>query len=141
MDCKGQYISLTIRSQSTPAAAHRNIKLEKIISNKYRAGIQFKNLKSVKESIESSERDDVQPLRWGKWKTYPYVIEHKGKEYVRLYPSTNSDTGMEITYLVNGKQVNKTEFNTYLKPCDRLKQGTTPECFFVALENILEVKE
>lgn len=139
--CKGHYISLTIKSPTTPAAAHRNIKLEKIISNKYRAGIQFKNLTSVKEAIESGEREEVQPLRWGKWKEYPYVIEHKGKEYVRLYPSINSDTGMEVKYMVDDKEVDRTEYNKYLKPCDVNKQGTVPECFFIALENILDIKE
>ena len=51
LNCRGQYISLTIKTEVTPAAAHKQKKLEKITSNKFRAGIQFKNLKSVKDAI------------------------------------------------------------------------------------------
>ena len=141
LNCKGQYISLITKSEVQPAAAHKGVYLEKITSNKYRAGIQFKNLKSVKDAIEAGEREEIQPLRWGKWKKYPYIVEHKDKEYIRLYPSTNSDSGIEVKYKVNGKEVPRSEFNAYLKPSDLNKQGVMPECYMVALDNILEIKE
>jgi hypothetical protein len=141
LNCKGQYISLITKTTVQPAAAHKSVALEKIISNKYRAGIQFKNLTSVKKAIESGEREEIQPLRWGKWKKYPYVIEHKDKEYIRLYPSTNSDSGIEVKYKVNGKEVPRSAFNAYLKPSDLNKQGAIPECYYIALDNILEIKE
>lgn len=141
LDCKGQYISLVTKTEVKPAAAHKDVVLEKITSNKYRAGIQFKNLKSVKDAIESGERGEIQPLRWGTWKKYPYVIEHKEKEYIRLYPATNSDSGIEVKYKVNGQEVPRSTFNSYLKPSDLNKQGTIPECFCVAVDNILEIKD
>jgi len=141
LNCKGQYVSLVTRTEVKPAATYKDVVLEKIISSKYRAGIQFKNLKSVQDAIEAGERDEVQPLRWGKWKQYPYVIEHKEKEYIRLYPSTNSDNGMEVKYKVNGQEVPRSTFNSYLKPSDLNKQGTAPECYYIALDNILEIKD
>lgn len=141
LNCKGQYISLTIKSDVTPAAAHKQKKLEKITSNKFRAGIQFKNLKSVKDTIESGERDEIQPLRWGKWKKYPYIIEHKDREYVRLYPSVNTASGITVTYKVDNIEVTRDIFNEYLKPSDRDRQGEVPECFTVAADNILTINE
>ena len=49
--------------------------------------------------------------------------------------------GIEVKYKVNGKEVPRSEFNTYLKPSDLNKQGTIPECYMVALDNILEIKD
>ncbi len=141
LNCKGQYISLITKSEVQPAATYKGVRLEKIMSNKYRAGIQFKNLKSVKDAIEAGEREEIKPLRWGKWKKYPYIIEHNNKEYIRLYPSTNSDSGIEVKYKVNGEEVPRSTFNLYLKPSDLNKQGTVPECYMVALDNILEIKD
>jgi len=141
LNCKGQYISLTIKSEPKPSAAHRNKRLEKFTSSKFRAGISFQNLKSVKDAIESKERGEVQPLPWGKWKQYPYIVEHKDKEYIRLYPAINSDTGMEVVYKVDGKEVSRSEYNEYLNPSSVAKQGTQQECYMVAAENILEIKE
>jgi len=141
LDCKGQYVSLITKSEVKPAASYRNVRLEKVITNKYRAGIEFRNLKAVKDAIESGERGEIQPLRWGKWKQYPYIIEHKGKEYVRLYPATNSDSGISVTYKVDGKEVSRGEFNAYLVPSAVEKQGETPECFYIAVDNILGIKD
>ena len=141
LNCRGQHISLTIKTEVTPAAAHKQKKLEKITSNKFRAGIQFKNLKSMKDAIESGERGEIQPLRWGKWKKYPYIIEHKDREYVRLYPSVNTASGITVTYKVDGIEVTRDTFNEYLKPSDRDRQGEVPECFTVAADNILTINE
>ena len=141
LNCKGQYISLNIKSNPKPAASYKDVRLEKHTSSKFRAGIEFQNLKSVKDAIENKERGEVQPLPWGQWKKYPYIIEHKDKEYIRLYPAVNSTSGAEVKYIVNGKEVDKSTFNTYLKPSDVAKQGTTMECFVVAIENIFEVEE
>ena len=45
LNCKGQYVSLVTRTEVKPAAAYKDVVLEKIISSKYRAGIQFKTPK------------------------------------------------------------------------------------------------
>jgi hypothetical protein len=141
LNCKGQYISLNIKSEPKPAASYKDVRLEKHTSSKFRAGIEFQNLKSVKDAIESKERGEVQPLPWGQWKKYPYIIEHKEKEYIRLYPAVNSSSGTEVKYIVDGNEVDKSTFNKYLKPSDVAKQGTTPECFCVAIENVFEVED
>lgn len=54
-----------------------------------RTGINFANLSSVKEGIAKEERQEVQPLQWGQWKEFPFVIEHKGNDYLRLYPASS----------------------------------------------------
>lgn len=58
------------------------------------AGIDYANRKEVREAIEAGQRGEVQPLPWGTWGEYPYIIKHTPKganevnEYIRLYPPT-----------------------------------------------------
>ena len=60
---KGHFINATFKSEKKPAAAHKEISLEKRISGVFRAGISFENLSSVKEGIKSGERGEVQSLQ------------------------------------------------------------------------------
>ncbi len=63
--------------------------IEKETSATIRAGINFAKLSSVKEGILRDERMDVQPLSWGKWTEFPFIIEHKENDYLRLYPASS----------------------------------------------------
>jgi hypothetical protein len=44
-------------------------------------------------------------LPWGSWKNYPYTIEHKGTNYLRLFQ--NKATKMISDYYIDGVLVNK----------------------------------
>ena len=46
-----------------------------------------------------------------------------------------------MKYKVNGKEVPRSTFNSYLKPSDLNRQGTVPECYYIAMDNILEIKD
>jgi hypothetical protein len=54
------------------------------------AGTEFANRKDVREAIEAGERGTVGPLPWGVWAQYPFIIAHKGNEYIRLYPPSEA---------------------------------------------------
>lgn len=54
------------------------------------AGVSFANRKEVREAIELGLRGGVQPLPWGEWSDYPFLITHKGETYVRLFPPTDA---------------------------------------------------
>lgn len=145
---KGQYISATFQTEKKGAAAHKLVKLEKKTSGIFRAGIDFGNLSTVKESIENGERGEVQPLVWGKWEKFPYTILHTPKNqteeirYVRLYPSLNQIHKVSVQYLVNGVETTKQKFVSYLTNSDAremLEGGKEIECFTVMHKNLLKL--
>ena len=148
---KGQFVRVAWESEKKPASEHKNVKLVKKSSGVFRAGINFSKLGSVIDGIRDGERGEVQKLPWGKWKQFPYIIEHKDTEYVRLYPPgdtiTNDDgttkrvsdwgrAKMEVEYFVDGKPVDKKTFNGYLTPSEANKDGDLPDCFTVKRSNL-----
>lgn len=146
MTSTGQFCRVTFTSEK-PAAKHKERKLVKRINGVFRSGIQFKNLGAVKEAIAVGERGEVKSLPWGQWVEYPYIIEHKGHFYIRLYPPhKRNDDGrlvpywnenqLSIEYYVDGQAVNKEYFNSFLTPSDIKKENRRPECFTVKSENI-----
>jgi hypothetical protein len=136
---KGQFISATFKSEKKAAAAFKGVKLEKLIEGTFRAGINFANLGSVKEGIESGERGEVQPLPWGTWLQFPYTISHKEEIYVRLYPTENCK--LKVTYLVDSVEVEKDKFLSFLTPSEqaRANEGERPECITVKKSNLLKL--
>lgn len=142
LNARGQFVKAVWKSNPTPAAAHKKagIVLEKHTSAVCRAGINFANLSSVQQGIEEGTRGEVQELPWGQWKVFPYIIEHKEAEYIRLYPT---DSKCETLYFVNGVEVDRNAFSAYLTPSDAAKMtsGEKPECFTIKRENILATEE
>lgn len=142
LKAKGNFVKAIWKSNSSPAAAHKKagVVLEKHTSAVCRAGINFANLSSVQIGIEEGTRGEAQPLPWGEWKSFPYIITHKDTEYVRLYPT---DSRCETIYFVNGEKVDKDTFKSYLTPSEanKLSSGEKPECFTVKRENILSTED
>jgi hypothetical protein len=136
---KGNFISAIFKSEKKPSASFKGVRLEKVVQGTFRAGINFANLGSVKKGIESGERGEVQPLPWGVWKTFPYVIEYKETEYIRLYPTDNCQ--LKATYLVDSVEVDREKFLSYLTPSERERatNGEKPECITIKRENILKL--
>ena len=136
---KGQFISATFKSEKKPSASFKGVRLEKLIEGTFRAGINFANLGSVKEGIASGERGEVQPLPWGTWLKFPYLISHKEETYVRLYPTENCK--LKATYLVDGVEVTREKFLSFLTPSEqaRANEGERPECITVKKSNILKL--
>ena len=137
---KGQYVSVSWKSEVTPSSAHKGVTLEKHTRAVCRAGVSFERMQSVKNAIAKGERPDIQPLAWGQWKDYPHTITHKGQDYVRLYPSTNNPT--HSTYYANGQEVTKDKFASFLAPskAKKLLDKSTPQCFTVKASNLIDVK-
>ena len=136
---KGQFVKVSFQSEKKPAAAHKGTSLVKQTTGVFRAGINFANLKSVKDGIANGERGEVQPLPWGEWVKFPYLISHKGESYIRLYPAVNGK--VIVTYLVNGSPVDKDTFNGYLTPSDARRPDEPIECFTVKLNNVISIAD
>ena len=135
LSSKGQFVTVNFTSEKKPAAKFKGVSLVKIVAGIFRAGVNFANLASVKDGIASGERGPVQPLAWGDWLHFPYVITHKGGLYYRLYPVPSSR--MSVTYTVDGAEVDRDTFLGYLTPSERAKaeSGDVPECITVKAEN------
>ena len=135
----GQFVSASWASNPTPAAFHKNngVVLEKRTRATVKTGIDFANLNEVKQGIASGERGEVQSLPWGEWTVFPYLVTHKGAEYLRLYPVSGSKMGVE--YFVNGNPVDRETFKTYLTPSEakKMDDGEVPATFTVKAENLV----
>lgn len=86
--CKGQFIRVSYRTNVKLAAAKAKdgYTVVKEVDGIFRTGIDYANLGTVKAGIAAGERKEVGELPWGEWSAFPWIIEHKGAEYVRLYP-------------------------------------------------------
>ena len=143
----GQFCRAVFTSEKKPAAKHKHRKLTKRTSGVFRSGIQYKNLGAVKEAIASGERGEVGKLPWGEWETYPYVIQHKGARYIRLYPPHKRDENdvlvpdwdashLQVEYYVDGEKVEKEVFNSYLTPSAARAHANAPHCITVEIDNV-----
>jgi hypothetical protein len=145
LNTKGSFVKAYWKSNPKPAAAHKSVILEKVTSAVVRAGLNFSNLSSVKNAIESGERGEVQSLPWGNWKQFPYIIEHKDAEYIRLYPSTGNNHFPSSTYYADGQVVDKETFAGYLTESERKKllnpEDNAVECFTIKSNNILGTED
>lgn len=144
LSSKGSFVKAKWKSNPKPSAANKQRKLEKITESVVRAGIDYSNLSSVKQGIEEGTRGPVQELPWGTWKQFPYIIEHKGNEYIRLYPSDGINHVPKSKFYVDDAEVDKVTFASYLTPGDAKKlldPEERPECFTIKSENVLGIDE
>jgi len=154
LNSKGQFVKASWKSNPKPAAAHKNMLLEKHTVAVVQAGVNYANLSAVKEGIANGERGEVQELPWGEWYVdrltkkswFPYVIEHKDQLYIRLYPSTAGNHIPKSTFYVNGELVDKEEFAKYLTPSEAKKlldptEEDRPLCFTIKADNILDIPQ
>jgi hypothetical protein len=142
---KGNQICLTFKTEGKPAATHKHLKLTKLTSGCYRKGIAFENLKGVKEDIDNGVREEVGPLPKNmEWIEHPLHLRHQvsGQEYLRLYyPIGGFIQSPAVTFMVDGVEVTKEEYQSYLTPSDRDKpsKDSNRDCFMVKLENIVSI--
>lgn len=102
----GQICTLTY---TRPLKTKTNVDKEvvKTTTLQCRAGVSYDNIGVVQEKRESGEYpEENQGLPWGKWKEYPFIIEHNNEEYFRFYTLKNQYIP-QVTYFVNGVVTSK----------------------------------
>jgi len=109
-----------------PAAAHKARTLRKVTTAVVMTGVEYRNL-SVNNDRETGE------LPWGKWAEYPYVVEHKGVDYARLY---TVDGSVRTTYFVDGQAVKRDDFLALLTPSAREAKRPVGGTITVKMANV-----
>ena len=105
-----------------------------------RTGIDYDNLKSVKDKRESGELpEENQGLPWGEWEEFPILIKHKEVLYARLYPAP--DCTMEVEYFDStGHSVTYEEVEPYMLASEKRKEDDKkPDCICVKLNDLVEL--
>lgn len=159
LNARGQFVKASWKSNPKPKAEYKNVLLEKKTVAVVQAGVNYANLSSVKDAIASGERSaEIGELPFGQWYNdpltgkswFPYVITHRLKDsdkdefYLRLYPSQGLNHKSQSVFYVDGKEVTKEVFATYLTNSEAKKLlNPTPEdrplCFTIKLNNLLDI--
>jgi hypothetical protein len=103
-----------------------------------RMGIDYDNMASVQAKRESGELPaENKGLPWGTWDIFPFMIEHKGAYYLRLYAGTSDKVKPEVHFFRNGQEVSKESIKA-----DCLASETeekTGDCFCCKVENMTRI--
>ena len=136
----GQFVKIEYFTTPTPAAAHKGRALKKTTTMVVKTGVAFENLTSVKLAIAAGERGEVQPLAWGEWELFPYLITHRGAEYLRV-TIDGVPNRAQSTYEVDGKEVSRADFLAFLTPAKRAEaeSGDRPEVLTIKVPNVISL--
>jgi hypothetical protein len=104
-----------------------------------RAGIDYANLRTVKEGVESGERNEVQGLKWGAWSEFPFIIAHKGVDYVRLYPAVFANLKPTVEYSIDGKPATRAEIEPYCLASEFRERDEETPCFTLKADSIVSI--
>jgi hypothetical protein len=98
-------------SDTKPAAAHKARVLRKVVTVVCQTGLDYANLRVNKDT-------ETGGLPWGTWMegAEPFVIQHRGQDYARLYCIEN---GVRAIYTVDGEVVDRDTYESYLTPSQR----------------------
>ena len=120
-------------SDTKPAAAHASKRLRKVVSVLCMTGASFASLRANKDR-------ETGPLPWGTWMdgAEPFVIQHKGKDYARLYCVEN---GVRAIYTVDGEVVDRETYESFLTPSQRNAPRPIGGTITVKMEGIRLVGE
>lgn len=100
-----------------------------------RCGIEYDNTQGVKAGRSNGTLPaENAGLQWGEWEEYPWLIAHKGKRYVRLYPVQNSVP--QVIWSMDGVVVKKSEIESYLLSKEKSNNSQTALTFTVNVEHI-----
>ena len=135
LSASGQFASVTFKSNPKPAAEFKGVVLEKVTTGVFRSGVNFANLGSTKAEFASGERTEVQPLAWGEWVQFPFVIAHKGERFLRL--TTVNGAKSKSKFFVNGTEVARNEFESFLVPSARSSAKAPTEVFNIKEANLV----
>ena len=140
---KGQHVQITWQRIAKTLKSFDGI-IAKRTTAWVRSGISYANLSDVRDAIEAGTREAVQGLPWGQWREgfTNYVIDHKDKEYIRLYPATFANLATpQVEYMLDGRPASYEQVAPYLLASEKRKDEDKPACFTVNAADVLSIGE
>ncbi len=122
---KGAFIHIEYKSEKELAKKYGSPKLEKFTNGCYRLGMAYSNLGANKNVVTGD-------LPWGQFVLKNYIIEHKGRYYLRIYTTQHKS---HSKYFLNGVETDKST----LEQEYNYKSSSPTLCFNVPIENILKL--
>jgi len=125
--------TVEFHSDTKPAAKHASKRLRKVVTAVCMTGAQYRDLRVNKDT-------ETGPLPWGTWLegAEPFVIQHKGNDYARLYVIRH---GVRAVYTVDGEVVTRDEYESYLTPSQRNAPRPNGGCITVKMSGVRLVGE
>ena len=135
---KGSFITIETCKTLKTKKAYADKSIVKVSRMTGRFGIDYNHISKVQQKRESGELPkEAQKLPWGNWMKDEegYLIEHKGKVYVRVATSPNKT---KSTYLVNGVP---TDEDTVKSMClaSEFHKGEKPDVMTISANNIVRI--
>ncbi len=135
------------RGQFTGCLWVRTLKTRKgvlaVVTKETRATVRIGLDYDSRAKVIEARADGVLPesnagLPWGQWLAFPYVIEHKGKLYVRLYPVEGRFP--KVIYRIDGKTASKSEVEPLCLASEFGEVRADIGCFTLGLSNLVRVR-
>jgi hypothetical protein len=101
-------------------------------------GVEYDNKKSVQEKrADGTLPAENAGLPWGEWLQYPYVITHKGEQYLRvsLFNGTFKPTA---AYYQNGVEITREQAQAQAYASE-FQDHSGADCFSLKASNIVRV--
>lgn len=135
---KGQNLSAVITKSLKTKKAHAGNKVEKITKLVVRGGVEYDNMKVVKEGRENGDLPSENAgLPWGEWAEFPLHITHKGTDYARFYPASGIKFVPQVQYFLNGLEVEKSVIEPLVLASELPSpKDEEPLCFTIKAENV-----
>lgn len=135
---RGQNIKAVWRRPMRTKKGVTNI-IEKLSESTVRGGIDYENIMATRMKRETGEYpSENQGLPWGQWTVPYFIISHLGKDYLRIYPAS-LDIAAKVTYLMDGREVDKSEIEALCLASEFPKKEERPACFTVNVENLIAI--
>lgn len=104
-----------------------------------RSGIDYANLATVQSGIEAGTRGEVQSLPWGEWIQFPFIIGHKGIEYVRLYPASFDNLKPSVEWTRDGEPVQFDHIEKWLLSSEKRRDEKPADCFTIKANDVVSI--
>lgn len=125
---KGAFTKISQKTTKKPLAKYADSTIEKYTDLVVRMGISYPNMKQNQNRVTG-------PLPWGKWMAgyENYLIEHKGKVYLRLYKGSVHKE--KSVWYLNGKETTQ----KYLEENKIIGKQYDKDCYTILIDNIISI--
>jgi hypothetical protein len=139
---KGHFVGVSWnRPMKTRKGVDANV--SKSVRTTVQVGVNYDNREVVRDARANGEAPASNAgLPWGEWEMFPYVIAHKGKRYVRLYPvrdGNGNPRSCKVVYRINGNSASRADVEA-LCPASEFSSGSPTECYTLAVDNLRTVR-